>query len=318
MAWVQRYSIPMTQVPYQFALELKGDWQLGSKSTCEWKIKDDIAETLERAKTMDSGVLMLGDIEDEDRPSTRQIRKAMSAERPEVAERDAEKHISYLESDVIPYLMELHQGTKYGVMGGVAGHHWSFLPGGAEVAGKRYYTSVEYMFARLEAATGKPCHYLGQMCSFVDLRFQDMTQVTENRPTPSACRSVGFLQHGEGGGATKAATINKLERAAQGFDAQWYARGHDCQIAGTKTDQLYARESRGEEPGSIGSRTKVMLNLGAATQGYELGRGNSSYVENGMMRPVTMGWGTMLFRVRRAHKDEDPNRNLRADIKLLF
>jgi hypothetical protein len=316
MAWVQKFVIPMPQIPYQFALELKGDWQLGSRSTCEWKIKDDIDETLERAKTMDSGVLMLGDIEDEDRPSTREIRKKVSAERAEVVERDAEKHISYLESDVLPYLMRLHEGTKYGIVGGVSGHHWTFLPGGAEVAGKRVYTSVEYLFARLEAATGKPCHYLGQMCAFVDLRFQGPQGNTDR--TPSSCRSVGFIQHGEGGGQTKASTINKLERAAQGFDAQWYARGHDCQIAGTKTDQLYAREARGDAQGDIGSRTKVMLNLGAATMGYELGRGNPSYVETGMLRPVTVGWGTMLFRIRAAHTDEDPNRNLRADIKLLF
>ena len=61
-----------------------------------------------------------------------------------------------------------------------------------------------------------------------------------------------------------------------------------------------------------------MLNLGAATMGYEMGRGDPSYVEAGMMRPTTLGWGTKLFRIRHAHKDEDPNKNMRADIKLLF
>lgn len=312
MAYVQKFKIPMATLPFQFALELKGDWQLGSRSTCEWKIDDDIDETLARAKTMDSGVIMLGDIEDEDRPTTRDIRKRISADRQEVVERDAEKHVSYIDSDVMPKLIRLHEGTKYGIMGGVAGHHWTFLPGGVEVGGKRVYTSVEYMFAKLQAVTGKPCHYLGQMSSFADLRFQ---QAGKNG---KACRSVGFIQHGEGGGQTKGSTVAKLERAAQGFDAQWYARGHDCQIVGTKTDQLYAREGNGDAAGSIGSRTKAMLNLGAATMGYEMGRGAPSYVESSMMRPVTMGWGTMLFRIRVAHASEDPSRNLKADIKLLF
>lgn len=314
MSWVQKYTIPMPKLPFQFALEFKGDWQLGSRSTCAWKIDDDIEETLERAKIMDSGVLFLGDIEDEDRPSTREIRKKVSAERAEVVERDAEKHVAYLETDVLPRLLKLHEGTKYGIMGGVAGHHWTFLPGGVEVKGKRVYTSVEYLFARLEAATGKPCKYLGQMSSFVDLSFARQSGTGKQK----ACRSVGFIQHGEGGGATKGSTITKLERAAQGFDAQWYARGHDCQIVGTKTDQMYAKEGRNGHDGVIGSRTKAMLNLGAATMGYELGRGNPSYVEQGMMRPTTMGWGTMLFRVRLAHTDEDPNHNMRTDIKLLF
>lgn len=317
MAYVQKYVIPMDALPFQFALEFKGDWQLGSKSTCEWKIDDDIAETLERAKTMPSGILMLGDIEDEDRPSTRKIRKEISADRAEVAERDAEKHVAYLDSDVLPRLIQLHEGTKYGIMGGVAGHHWTFLPGGIEVGKKRVYSSVEYLFAKLEIITGKPCIYLGQMASFVDLRFVIGSRSNSNRANKS-CRSVGFMQHGEGGGATKSATLTKLERAAQGFDAQWYARGHDCQIMGTKTDQLYAREGQVNNPGSIGSRTKAMLNLGAATMGYEFGRGNPSYVESAMMRPTTMGWGTMLFRVRLAHRSEDPGSNLRTDIKLLF
>lgn len=313
MAWVQKYPIQMMSLPYQFALEFKGDWQLGSRSTCEWKIDDDIEETLERAKTTDSGVVLLGDLEDEDRPTTRIMRGKMAAERPEVVDRDAAKHVVYLESDILPRLLKLHRGTKYGILGGVAGHHWTFLPGGVAVGDKTVYSSVEYLYARLEQITGKPCVYLGQMSSFVDLRFRSPVDGGKD------CRSVGFIQHGEGGGATKAATMTRLERAAQGFDAQWYARGHDCQIMGTKTDQLFARESRGDESsGSIGSRTKAMLNLGAATQGYEMGRGAPSYVEGGMMRPVTMGWGTMLFRIRVAHKDEDPNYNLKADIKLLF
>lgn len=320
MAWVQKYKIEMPTTtpatPYRFALDFKGDWQLGSRSTCEWKIDLDIEDTLERAKSMDSGIIFLGDIEDEDRPSTREIRKTIGAQRAEVVERDAEKHIAYIDSDVMPKLIKLHEGTKYGIMGGVAGHHWTFLPGGIDVGKRKVYSSVEYMFAKLEEMTGKPCHYLGQMTSFIDLRF--VRNRGEGSTLPSSLRSVGFIQHGEGGGATKSSTVTRLERAAQGFDAQWYARGHDCQILGTKVDQLYAREGRGDSNGTIGSRTKAMLNLGAATMGYETGKGSPSYVEQGIMRPTTMGWGSMLFTVRRSHVDEDPNENLRADIKLLF
>ena len=303
MAWAQPWTFPFDALPYRFNLECLADWQLGSRSTCKWKIEQHIDDILERAKTTDSGVIFAGDIEDEDRPSTRAIRQQIAAERAEVVERDAEKHMAWLDRDVVPLLLRLHKGTKYGILGGVAWHHWTKL--------SPALNSVQYLFGEVQRKTGKPCVYLGEMVSFIDFRFRS------TNGNKHAIKQIGLLQHGEGGGQTKGSTISKLERAAQGFDADFYIRGHDCQLVGTKTDQLYPKESHGGMP-EIHSRTKVMLNLGAATMGYEMRKESSSYIEQGMMRPATMGWGTIKFRIRHSWTNEDENKNLRADMSLEF
>lgn len=312
MAWSEKWILPFDKYPYKFNLECLADFQLGSRSCCKWKIEQHIDDILENAKYTDSGVLFAGDIEDEDRPSTRVMRAKIAAERGEVVERDSMKHISWLEREVIPLLLKLHTGTKYGIMGGVAGHHWTQLTEYEDQDGKKVpaINSVQYIFRRLHEITGKPCVYLGEMVSFIDLTFQHSQRKNSKRV-------VGLLQHGEGGGATKSATVNKLDRAAQGFNADFFIRGHDCQLVGTKTDQLYASETHGGEPQII-CKTKAMLNLGSATMGYEMGKGSPSYIESAMYRPATMGWGTLKFRVRAAMIAEDQNRNPRVDIKLEF
>lgn len=306
MAWNEGWTIPFDKYPYRFNLECLADWQLGSRSCCKWKIEQHIDDILESAQHTDSGVLFAGDIEDEDRPSTRIIRAKIAAERSEVVERDSMKHVAWLEHEVVPLLLKLHKGTKYGIMGGVAGHHYSQIAAGTN--------SVQYLFRRLEEITKKPCVYLGEMVSFIDLTFSKSRGPSKPVTT---IRQVGLLQHGEGGGATKNSTVTKLERAAQGFDADFFIRGHDCQLIGTKTDQLYIKESRGEDR-QINCRTKAMLNLGSATMGYEMGKGPSSYIEASMMRPASMGWGTLQFRVRRSLAVEDKNQNPRVDIKINF
>ena len=298
MAWAEKWRIPFDKFPYRFNLECIADFQLGSRSCCEWKIEQHIDDILENAQHTDSGIIVAGDLEDEDRPSTRIMRAKIGAERGEVVERDSAKHVAWLEAKVIPLLLRLHRGTKYGIMGGVAGHHYTQIASGAN--------SVQYIYRRLHEITKKPCIYLGEMVSFLDLIF------TQNK-TNHSTRQVGLLQHGEGSGA-----ITKLNRAAQGFDADFYIRGHDCQLIATKGDQLYAKYARlreGCDP-SILSRTRAMLNLGSATQGYEMTKGPSSYIEEKMMRPSTMGWGTIKFRIRKANTYEDDSRNIRADIKV--
>jgi hypothetical protein len=309
MAWAEPWTFPFDSFPYRFNLECLADFQLGSRSTCLWKIEQHIDDILENAKTTDSGIIFAGDIEDEDRPSTRALRQQMAADRPEVPERDAQKHMAWIDRDVIPLLLKLHTGTKYGIMGGVAGHHWTKL--------SPALNSVQYIFNELKRKTGKQCVYLGEMVSFLDFRFS----YSKKSSSASSCKSirqVGLLQHGEGGGQTKASTINKLDRAAQGFEADFYIRGHDCQLVGTKNDQLFAKETHAGGAPAIHSRTKAMLNLGAATMGYEMGKQGSSYIETAMMRPATMGWGTLKFRIRHSRKGEDANYGLRSDIKLEF
>lgn len=224
------------------------DLQIGSESTSLSVIRTRIKEICD--DPIDSGVIIPGDIEDEDRPSTREIRAASFAGRGEVIKRDAENHRDWLDRKVIPLLLPLQKKTKYGILGIIAGHHWRYLT--------PVQNSVQYICQELSRLSGRKVPYLGQMMAYLDLRFVFGLK---------SSRKLGLIMHGEGGGQTKASTIQKLEKAAQGFDGDFFIRGHDCQLLATKTDKLFPKESkRGSEP-EMRSRTIAYLNLGAATRG---------------------------------------------------
>lgn len=297
MAWIENYTIPFSTIPYEFHLHGFCDLQIGSTSTSLSTIKRRIDEIVK--DPVDSGIIIPGDIEDEDRPSTRSIRKSAFAEREEVIYRDAEKHMAYLDKHVIPLLLPLQQ-TKYGIMGILAGHHWTQI--------SPVLNSVQYMCQEIGRLSKRPVPYLGQMSSFMVITFQYRDR---------SIRLVGHIQHGEGGGQTKSSTITKLDRTAQGHDADFYIRAHDCQIVAFKQDRLYPKETKGGEQ-EIVSRITAHLNLGSATKGYELSTGSPSYVESGMLRPTAMGWGSIHFLFRCALTDEDVNRNLKCDMKVLI
>ena len=247
----------------------------------------------------------MGDIEDEDRPSTRERRKSAFADREEVIHRDAQTHMAYIDKFVIPYLEPL-QKTKYGIMGILAGHHYTHV--------SPVLNSAQYICNRLFEVANRKVPYLGELSSFVDIRFRNAT----GKGHGNGIRSVGHIQHGEGGGQTKSATITKLERTAQGFDADWYMRAHDCQLVATKTDKLYPKKVyKGTQPEMM-SKTIPMLNLGSATRGYEMNNQQTSYVERGMMRPTTMGWGSILMSIKKAWKHEDPDQSYKIDYKVLI
>lgn len=296
MAWSEVLKVPFVKTPYQFNLHGLCDLQIGSESTSLSVIKSRIHEIIN--DPVDSAVIIPGDIEDEDRPSTRTIRESAFAGRGEVVTRDAQKHMAFVDKEIIPLLLPL-QKTKYGIIGVLAGHHWTQL--------SPVLNSAQYICQELTRLSGKKVSYLGEMSTFLDIRFQSHGR---------GVRMVGHIQHGEGGGQTKASSVNKLERAFQSFDADFYIRAHDCQIIASKADRLYPKASRDGEHPEMLHKTVAYLNLGAATRGYEMSRGPASYIEKGMMRPSTLGWGTIAFKIRNAYQHEDSHRNYRCDMKI--
>lgn len=299
MAWSEVFNLTV-KFPYQFHLHGLSDLQIGSESCSERVIRLRVQEICE--DPVDSGVLILGDIEDEDRPSTRERRRAAFADREQVISRDAEKHMAWIDKAVIPLLLPL-QRTKYGIMGALAGHHWTQIT--------PELNSAQYICQQLAESSKRTVHYLGEMSSFIDLRFR-------HGDDRSSVRSVGHIQHGEGGGQTKGSTLARLDRTSQGFVADWYMRAHDCQQVATKTDQLFPKETQsGREP-DILSKTIAFLNLGSATQGYQPSKKSTSYIEKGMMRPTTMGWGSLWFSIRKAWTFEDPNNNYKAYVRIVI
>lgn len=298
MAWSQVYTIDCPKFPYQFNLHGLSDLQIGSESTSLRTIEQRIEEICD--DPVDSGVVIAGDIEDDDRPSTRVAKRAAFADRPEVIGNAARDHICWLDKHIIPLLLPL-QKTKYGIMGVLGGHHFTQLTPDL--------SSPQYICNRLKELSGRDVPYLGIMSSFMDFRF---------RYGGKGVRSVGHVQHGQGGGQTKGSTITKLDRTAQGFEADWFIRAHDCQIVGFKQDQLYPKMvNEGSQP-DIMSKTITFLNLGAATQGYQPSLKEPSYVEQEMLRPTTLGWGTLKFFIRKARLDEDPNYSYKVFNKVEF
>lgn len=298
MAWAEYFEIPYKTTPYEFHLHGLCDLQIGSASTSLSVIKTRIKEICDDPH--DSAVIIPGDIEDEDRPSTRIIRQSAFAGRDEVAYRDAEKHRDWIDDHVVPLLLPLQKKTKYGILGILAGHHWTQL--------SPVLNSAQYICQELTRLSRKKVHYLGEMMAYIELRFQQGGK---------SVKKIGLIMHGEGGGQTKASTIQKLERAAQGFDGDFFIRGHDCQLVATKTDKLYPKEMRkGDREPEMLSRTIAYLNLGAATRGYEMNRTTPSYIEQKLMRPCTMGWGTLKFQMRRAYQWEDSAHNTKCVMKV--
>lgn len=297
MSWSEVYTIDC-KFPYEFHLHGLSDLQIGSESTSLSTIEHRIEEICD--DPVDSGVVVCGDIEEDDRPSTRIAKKVAFADRPEVIGSSARDHICWIDKHIIPILLPL-QKTKYGIMGILGGHHYTQLTPDL--------SSPQYICNRLEELTGKRVPYLGVMSSFMDFRFRDGIK---------GIRTIGHVQHGQGGGQTKGSTISKLDRTAQGFQADWYIRAHDCQLVGFKQDILYPkRVEEGSKP-DILSKTATFLNLGAATRGYQPSLNIPSYVESEMLRPTTLGWGTLKFFIKKARAYEDPNESYKIYNKVEF
>ena len=283
MAWIQLLEVPYSKMPYRFDLHGLSDLQLGSRSTIKEILQMRVEEILESPH--DSGTVITGDIEDEDRPSTRAMRKAIFADREEVIDRDARKHMTWIRNEVVPLLLPL-QKTKYGIVAVLAGHHWTQL--------SPALNSVQYICHELGRRSGRRVPYVGEMSAFLDLRFK----LVRKGPLPQTVRRVVHLQHGVGAGQARGSALRKLSKASNDFIADCYIRGHDCQVEAAKFSQLYPKESRGISSPGLGAKKIAVMNLGSATQGYEITRGRPAYPEMGMMTPTAMDWGSLKFRLR--------------------
>jgi len=98
-----------------------------------------------------------------------------------------------------------------------------------------------------------------------------------------------WCHHGRGGGVGAAAPISLLEKTARGFNADIYLMGHQHKKVATPIDELfYSRDGR------MLHRTKLLACTGSFLKGYldnsmSEGRAGGTYVEKGMMTPVSLG-----------------------------
>ena len=299
MAWVENKIITFDALR-RYTVYPISDFQLGGES-CDVGLVKRIVKYI--SKDPYGMPVILGDIEDDDRPTTRARRKQAFADREEVLDSEGKKYLYWLDKEIIPLLLPLAQ-MPLGILGILAGHHWRQITSSIN--------SVEYICNRLKTLSGKEVPYLGQMSAWIWMRFRGDKSKGFGR---QAVTKLLHIQHGEGGGQALGSALNKLERTAQGFPADAYIRAHDCRLVSAKTVEVFPKNTEGEP--QLACKNIALLNIGSATRGYNLTKGRPDYVEQGMMRPLAMGWGELHMDLRKARKaDGDLKGNIMLDFRI--
>lgn len=296
--------------PCRVTLHAIADLQFGSKA-CDTILMKHKLDEIVRDPSGGMSVI-LGDMTDDDRPTTRDLRKSAFASRPEVQDADARDKKFFIDQKVIPMLLPLAK-TKLGIAGVLAGHHWSNVRVEAPKTetnpkGVQYVNSARYICDELGRLTLRKVPYLGVMSAWIEITFKT--------PNGNSVMKTIHVQHGTGGGQTLASALNKLEMTARWAQADALIRAHDCKLVSAKLVRLGPRKARGGERRSLAAKNIALLNIGSMTRGYVLDEDEPDYVEMAMMRPVAMGWGEMHFDIHRATRAEDKNSSYTADIKV--
>lgn len=287
----------------KITLHAIGDFQFGSRSCDTWLLKNKIRKVVED-ETGGMSVI-LGDITDDDRPTTRMRKAAMMADRPEVLDAAARDFKLYIDNKVIPLVLPLAQ-TRHGIAAILAGHHWGLVKVKDHV-GVRYVNSARYIADELARMTKRPVPYLGVMSAWIWMVFRG--------PGSLQIKKLVHIQHGVGGGQTLASALNKLETTARWAEADLLIRAHDCKLVAGKLDRLSPKEMKNDKPSRVlKSKPIALLNIGSMAQGYEITVEDPDYVEAQMMRPTCMGWGKAHFYIERVSQTIDPNNNWDAEI----
>jgi len=303
MAWVGNHYFNFKKT-CEFDLEFAADFQLDSPNTNESIVKAWVRKV---ANNKRAAWAILGDITDDDRPTTRDRKKATFADREEVLIEDSDNIKDRLDNGAIKILLPLVQGDNLGCMGILAGHHWTDLYEYADDGETlRRINSTSYICRELERLSGKKVPYLGEMSAWIWLRFKYRGE--------HGVTKLLHVQHGVGGGQTLASALNKLDKTAQALRGDAFVRAHDCKLVSGKITSVGPKDTEGEP--CLQEYDVPLLNIGAATRGYGLTKGSPSYIEKAMMRPVTMGFGKLVAIVRKARKSEDPSQNWRVDFDI--
>lgn len=297
MASISNHIIELPELRKQrVTLHAISDMQWESPSCDKRLVKEAIAEIVNDP----SGGLsvLLGDVEDSERPSTRARKACAFGDRIEVLDAEGKIYLDYLDKEIIPMLLPLAK-TKHGCAGLLAGHHWKRLT--------KDLNSVQYICQQLSTLSGRKVPYLGQMSGWIWLRFRGPLRGKQ-------LTKLVHIQHGEGGGQTLASALNKLEMTSRSMEADLLIRAHDCKLVSAKFDRLHPKNTEGEA--ILLHRTIGLLNIGSFTRGYTLGTGDPDYPEMKMMRPATLGFGRAHFYVGRSSRLDNPDQGWEAKINL--
>lgn len=299
MVWVHHQAIDF-ELGQEFRIYPTADWQLEGKTADLEYIKSWVGKVSEDENGM---AMFLGDIQDNDRPSTRSLKRKAFHERPEVLLDETRARLKELDSEIVPLLLPLAK-MRLPMLGMLAGHHYAdlyFEKDGQLVK----QTSTNYICQQLTLLSGREVPYLGIMSAWVHLSFR-------KKGSTSTIKKLLHIQHGVGGGGTPEAAVRRLRKTSEGHYADAYVRAHDCQQVIVR---MCVNEPLGHgENARIRQREILMMNIGSATAGPVITRGDPDYSEMEMMNPVPRGWGVISVNMRRASRHDDDSRNCFAEL----
>lgn len=148
----------------------------------------------------DAYTLFLGDLTDDDRPSTRIMRQSMFTDRKEAFEQEDLQHLGYIDRVVIPQMSKLAKNC----LGMLDGDHYRRYSNGL--------SSVQYICAKLKVS------YLGDGMARVKLDFLGPGRKSNSYNI--------HIQHGVAGIGRPGNGVNRLDDVAR----QW--EGMDCFVRG--------------------------------------------------------------------------------------
>ena len=234
--------------------------------------------------------LGMGDYIDAFSPSNRQRLK--SAGLYDNANRVVERAAVKLVDELYDQALKPSKGRWLGLL---AGHHFAELRDGT--------TTDQYLARKLGT------QFLGD-CAYVRLLF---TKGGGAGPKSAHTGSVTvWCHHGEGAGMSAAAPIQRLEKLPASWDADIFLMGHQSKIAAVPMDRCFPvwPHQQGMHEPKLYYKTVLLCGTGSFMKGYVEGRQEGltprgTYVEKGMMRPVSLGAPVITITPRDKDTEKD-------------
>jgi hypothetical protein len=246
---------------------------------------DVLRRTIDKALDENAYFLGMGDMIDFMSPSNRQRLKGAALY--DSAEDVIDDKAMELTHEIYELALKPTKGRWLGML---EGHHFTQLKSGD--------TTDMRLCAMLDAK------HLGTS-AYVRLQFQIDT---------SRLNVVLWAHHGTGGGATAAAPLNKLERAAFGWEgADIFVMGHTCKMPATRIQRPYPRW-HGKGAPDLVHRDILLVNSGGFARSYIVGNRQGQvprggYAEMGMMNPVPLGAPFIRIQAHRSDVGDGPTRS---------
>lgn len=175
---------------------------------------------------------------------------------------------------LVDQLYEVLKPSKGRWLGLLSGHHYADLRNGM--------TTDQLLAEKLGT------NHLGD-CAYIRLAFRDPK-------THDAGDVLIWAHHGVGSGQSAAAPVQRLERLPASWEGDIFLMGHMSKVAAAPLDRCFPvwPQGNGVQEPRLYYRTVLLVGTGSFMKGYVEGRKEGevhagTYVEKGMMRPVSLG-----------------------------